>query len=224
MKRHGVTLRKRHPGCVFDSPDGHAAPSDASIYHLNYQALKGFDGIHLPPGRVASFLSVVRTLASRAFTASVAAALGFACVAAVSAQEGPAVPLVERARGAEQIILGRVASVSPEWRVNDFGDRLIVSIVRVSVDETLKGFSQATVDVEVEGGTIGSLTLHVSDQQSFMRGDRAVFYLARSRRGTLVPHLRGQGTLKLDQASRVPASTITLDEIRRAVAAARAQP
>jgi hypothetical protein len=40
----------------------------------------------------------------------------------------------------------------------------------------------------------------------------------------LVPHLRGQGTLKLDQASRVPNSSVTLDEIRRTVAAARARP
>ena len=149
--------------------------------------------------------------------------LGLACAAAATAQEGAPVPLVERARGAEQIVLGRVASVSPEWRVNDFGDRLIVSVVRVAVDETLKGFSQATVDVEVEGGTIGTLTLHVSDQQSFTPGDRAVFYLARSRRGTVVPHLRGQGTLKLDPTGRVPNSSFTLDEIRRTVAAARAQ-
>jgi len=153
-----------------------------------------------------------------------AATIGLACATAAVAQEGAPVPLVERARGAEQIVLGRVASVSPEWRVNDFGDRLIVSVVRVAVDETLKGFSQATVDVEVEGGTIGTLTLHVSDQQSFVPGERAVFYLARSRRGTLVPHLRGQGTLKLDQASRVPNSSVTLDEIRRTVAAARARP
>lgn len=140
------------------------------------------------------------------------------------AQDGPPVALVERARGAEQIILGRVASVSPEWRVNDFGDRLIVSVVRVAVDETLKGNSQATVDIEFEGGTIGGLTLHVSDQQSFAPGDRAVFYLARSRRGVMVPHLRGQGTLRLDRTSRVLNSSLTLDEIRRTVATARAQP
>jgi hypothetical protein len=139
----------------------------------------------------------------------------------VWAQEVPAVPLVERARGAEQVVLGRVSSVNPEWRVNDFGDRLIMSVVHVAVDETLKGNAQAAVDVEVEGGTIAGLTLHVSDQQSFAPGDRAVFYLARSRRGTMVPHLRGQGTLKLDQNSRVPNSSLTLDEIRRTVAEAR---
>jgi hypothetical protein len=182
---------------------------------------------------VASFLSLLRILTLTALTAfpririarlAVAATFGLACATATAAQEGSPVPLVERARGAEQIILGRVASVSPEWRVNDFGDRLITSVVHVSVDETLKGNSQATVDVEVEGGTIGDLTLHVSDQQSFAPGDRAVFYLARSRRGAMVPHLRGQGTLKLDRASRVPNSSLTLDEIRRTVAAARAQP
>ena len=128
-------------------------------------------------------MSVLRVLTLTAFTAfpriravrlAVATALGLACATAALAQEGPPVPLVERARGAEQIILGRVASVSPEWRVNDFGDRLIVTVVRVAVDETLKGDSQATIDIEVEGGTIGSLTLHVSDQQSFAPGDRAV--------------------------------------------------
>jgi hypothetical protein len=155
---------------------------------------------------------------------AVATTLGLACATLAAAQEGPPVPLVDRARGAERIVLGRVASVSPEWRVNDFGDRLIMSVVRVAVDETLKGDSQATVDIEVEGGTIGSLTLHVSDEQSFVPGDRAVFYLARSRRGAMVPHLRGQGALKLDRTGRVPNSSLTLDEIRRTIAAARAQP
>lgn len=159
----------------------------------------------------------------RVIRLAVATTLTLACATAAMAQDGPPVPLVERARGAEQIILGRVASVSPEWRVNDFGDRLIMSVVRVAVDETLKGGSAASVDIEVEGGTLGGLTLHVSDQQSFTPGDRAVFYLSRSRRGAMVPHLRGQGTLKLDPTSRVPNSSLTLDEIRRTVAAARAQ-
>lgn len=180
---------------------------------------------------MASFLSIRWILTLTAFTVlprfrvvrlAVATALGLACATAAVAQEGPPVPLVERARGAEQIVLGRVASVSPEWRINDFGDRLIMSVVRVAVEETLKGASQASVDVEVEGGTIDGLTLHVSDQQSFAPGDRAVFYLARSQRGAIVPHLRGQGTLKLDRTSRVPNSSLTLEEIRRTVAAARA--
>ncbi len=182
----------------------------------------GSRGVVLEPSSTLMLTAFTAFRRIRVVRLAVAATLGLTCAtAAAAAQEGPPVPLVERARGAEQIILGRVASVSPEWRVNDFGDRLIVSVVRVTVDETLKGGSQNTVDIEVEGGTIGDLTLHVSDQQSFVPGDRAVFYLARSRRGPMVPHLRGQGTLKLDQASRVPNSSLTLDEIRRSVAAAR---
>jgi hypothetical protein len=129
-----------------------------------------------------------------------------------------AVPLAERARGAELVVVGRVASVAPGWQVNEFGDRLIVSVVRVVVNETLKGLALATLDVEVEGGTIGEVTLHVSDETSFSPGERAVFYLKRTARGTFVPHLRGDGLLKLDASNRVAGSTVTLGDIRREAA------
>jgi hypothetical protein len=132
-----------------------------------------------------------------------------------------AVPLAERARGAERVVVGRVASVAPAWQVNEFGDRLIVSVVRVTVSETLKGQADATVDVQVEGGTIGDLTLRVSDQLTFSPGERATFFLVRNARGAFVPHLRGQGSLKLDGADRVPGSSLTLNDIRREVAAGR---
>jgi hypothetical protein len=144
----------------------------------------------------------------------------FAAATAAHAQDAANVPLAERARGAERIVVGRVASVSPVWQVNEFGDRLIVSVVRLTVNETLKGQPQATIDVEVEGGTIGELTLHVSDQASLTPGERAVFYLKRNVRGRLVPHLRGQGLLKLDRSDRVAGSSLTLETIRREVAAA----
>lgn len=141
----------------------------------------------------------------------------------VEAADQTPVPLAERARGADRIVVGRVASVDPAWQVNEFGDRLIVSVVRVVVNETLKGPPQATLDVEVEGGTIGGLTLHVSYQTTFVPGERAVFYLRRNARGAFVPHLRGQGLLKLDRSDRVPGSSLTLEEIRRTVAAGSAR-
>jgi len=50
-----------------------------------------------------------------------------------------------------------------------------------------------------------------------------VFYLERTARGALVPHLRGQGMLRLDRSNRVPGSSLTLDEIRRTVADARSR-
>jgi hypothetical protein len=131
------------------------------------------------------------------------------------AQDSVPVPLAERARGAERVVVGRVTAVDPAWRTNEFGDRLIVSVVSVAVDETLRGPAQQNVTVEVEGGTIGDLTLHVSDLEPVVTGDRAVFYLARNARGAFVPHLRGQGLLKLDRSDRVRGSNVTLAEIRR---------
>jgi hypothetical protein len=134
-----------------------------------------------------------------------------------------AVPLAERARGAERVVVGRVVSVTPEWQVNEFGDRLIISVVRVGVSETLKGEAASTVDVDVEGGTMGTLTLRVSDQLSFVPGERATFFVRRNARGRFVPHLRGQGLLKLDPSNRVPGTSLTLDRIRREVAAGRSR-
>jgi hypothetical protein len=141
-----------------------------------------------------------------------------AATTAHGGQDAVVVPLSERARGAERVIVGRVATVTPAWRVNEFGDRLIISTLRISVDETLKGPAQPNLDVEVEGGTIAGLTLHVSDQEPLAPGDRGVFYLKRTTGGILVPHLRGQGFLRLDRSDRVPNSSLTLDEIRRTVA------
>ena len=132
-----------------------------------------------------------------------------------------AVPLADRARGSERVIVGRVTAVNPVWRTNEFGDRLIVSVTRVAVDETLRGPSHASVEVEIEGGTIGTVTLHVSDIDAVAAGDRAVFYLKRTSRGAFVPHLRGQGFLKLDRSDRVRGTAVTLSDIRRTVAEAR---
>ncbi|MGE3176947.1 MAG: hypothetical protein AB7O32_05730 [Vicinamibacterales bacterium] len=153
-----------------------------------------------------------------------ASGLGAMPASRARAQDAMPVPLMERTRGAERVVVGRVASVSPTWRVNEFGDRLIVSVVRVNVDETLKGGPQPLVELEVEGGTIDGLTLNVSDQAELAVGERAVFYLSRNAAGRLVPHLRGQGVLKLDARGRVPDSSLTLDVIRREAAAATASP
>ena len=154
------------------------------------------------------------------FLAAVICLLSSPFAALAHAQDAP-VPLAERARGAERVVVGRVTTVNPMWQTNEFGDRLIVSVVTVAVDETLRGPVLPTVDVEVEGGTIGELTLQVSDLEPVVPGDRAVFYLTRSRRGAFVPHLRGQGVLKLDRSDRVRNSATTLADIRRTAKEAR---
>jgi hypothetical protein len=141
-------------------------------------------------------------------------------VAAPSAQ-GRAPSLTERARGAERVVVGDVTSATPVWRVTEAGDRLIVTVLRVAARETLKGVAQSTVDVEIEGGTINGLTLKVSDLPALAPGDRAVFYLRRAAGGSLVPHLRGDGVVRLDRSDRVAGSALTLDDVRAAAAEAQ---
>jgi hypothetical protein len=148
------------------------------------------------------------------------AAAFVAGMAVVAAQEA-SVSLADRHRGSERVVIGRVTAVNPVWKENEFGDRLIISVVRVAIDETLKGQAQPTIDVDVEGGTIGTITLRVSDLTTFVPGDRAVFYLTRDRRGATIPYARGQGLLKLDATDRVRGTATTLDEVRRVAAAAR---
>ena len=121
------------------------------------------------------------------------------------------------------MVVGRVVSVDPRMA----GQRVRRSVDRVGGprqrQRDAQGRGGADVDVEVEGGTIGTLTLRVSDQVSFAPGERATFFVRRNRRGKFVPHLRGQGLLKLDTANRVPGSSLTLDRIRREVAAGKAR-
>jgi hypothetical protein len=148
------------------------------------------------------------------------AAVFLLCAVTTAAQDS-SVPLIDRTRGAERVVVGRVSRVDAVWRTNEHGDRLIVSIARVAIDETLKGSGQTNLDVEVEGGTIGAVTLHVSDVDPVAAGDRAVFYLKRNSRAAYVPHLRGHGILQLDRSDRVRGSNLRLADVRRAAAEAR---
>jgi hypothetical protein len=68
--------------------------------------------------------------------------------------------------------------------------------------------------VDLDGGTLDGLTLRVSDLQSLEPGDRAVFFLDDTGGGALLPHLRGQGILELDNTDTVKGSSLHLDQIR----------
>jgi hypothetical protein len=68
--------------------------------------------------------------------------------------------------------------------------------------------------MELEGGTVGEVTLRVTDLEPLETGDCAVFFLDRGQADLHVPHLRGQGILKLDDLNRVKGTSLTLDMIR----------
>lgn len=132
--------------------------------------------------------------------------------------------LIDVARGAQRVVIATVTHVEPVFQVNEHGDQLIVSRTYLRVDEVLKGGRPAEsqdVVMEVEGGTLGDVTLTVSDLPVMARGERAVVFLRQNSRGAMVPHERGHGILKLDSSDNVRGSGLNLAAIRRAVASAR---
>jgi hypothetical protein len=125
----------------------------------------------------------------------------------------------QRARGAQLVVVGSVVDVASRFERNQWGDQLIVSTAAVEVEETLKGPATSIVRVTFEGGTVGDLTLRVSDMTSLERGNRAVLFLDAGKSG-FVPHGRGTDVfLVLDQRGRAREGGLQLDEIRRAVRA-----
>jgi hypothetical protein len=134
----------------------------------------------------------------------------------LSAYGPQGVPIQERAHGAERIVVATVAETSARYERNEFGDQLIVSRVRLEVEEAIKG-SDGALALTLEGGTVDGITMRVSSLPTLARGERAVFFITPGPNGTFRPHLRGQGILRLDAMNRVRGSSLTLDEIRRLV-------
>lgn len=141
-------------------------------------------------------------------------------VISLSADIGPPTDIATRARAAGRIVVARVVDVRSQFATNRFGDQLIVSTAVLEVAETLKGAPASVLEVEVEGGTVGDLTLKVSDLPSLAPGERAVFFLDTGTGGAMTPHDRGRGILRLSQGDRVENTSVTLASVRDQVRAA----
>ena len=77
----------------------------------------------------------------------------------------------------------------------------------------MKGQPESALWLHIEGGTIGNLTLRVSDMPTLNPGDRAVFFTDPGPSGANVPHLRGFGISKLDaETPRPGGEQLTLDD------------
>jgi hypothetical protein len=151
----------------------------------------------------------------RLTTFLVSIALVQALTVTTSTAPGNPVDITERARGAHRVVVATASNVSPHWQTNSFGDQLIVSQVGLQVQETIKGAPASFVWLDLEGGTIGDLTLHVSDLPDLKPGERGVFFLDETPNGSHVPHLRGLGILKLDTNDHVRGSSLNLSDVRR---------
>jgi hypothetical protein len=148
-------------------------------------------------------------------------AIGLCAAVSASAADSRQVDLPARTRGARKVVVAKAISVTPSWRTNAHGDRLIVSDVALQVEETLKGTPASLIWLEMEGGTIDGLTLAVSSQTPMKAGERAVFFLDETSSGLHLPHLKGMGVLRLDANDRIRGSALRLDEVRRQVLSVR---
>jgi hypothetical protein len=149
-------------------------------------------------------------------------ALVMVCVAAatLSASSGRSVDVATRARGSERVVIATVSDVQSRFAVNEHGDRLIVSQVWLNVSEALKGRFESVIGVEVEGGTVGDLTLDVSDMRPMQRGQRAVFFLDSTSTGIHKPHGRGLGIMALDAAGHVENTSLSLNDVKALIRSA----
>jgi hypothetical protein len=141
--------------------------------------------------------------------------------APASAEIGPPADIASRARGAGRIVVARILDVRGQFETNRFGDQLIMSHAVLEVLETLKGAPQPIVNVVVEGGTVGDLTLRVSDLPTLTAGERAVFFLDQTAGGGHVPHGRGLGVALKLNGDRLADSTLTVDDVRQQVRGAQ---
>jgi len=124
-------------------------------------------------------------------------------------------------RGASDVVVGTITDVTSRMGTNADGDHLIYSDLAVDVSDTLKGELRGSITITVEGGDVGGLVLSVSDMPTLRRGDRALFFLARTAGGEWMPFGRGSGVMKIDAAGRLNEGPLTLDDARAQIRSAR---
>jgi hypothetical protein len=154
------------------------------------------------------------------FSARLAVSVLLLAGAPLAAVAEPPTFLAQCLQGARKTVVGKIASVEPHWDRNQWGDQLIVSRMTVDVEETLKGMPTKRVEVDVEGGTLNGVTLHVSHQAELIPGDRAVFILDEVQPGLHTPHRKGEGLLRLDENNRIEGTSTTLADVRAAARSA----
>lgn len=138
----------------------------------------------------------------------------------LSLLDARAVSVAERTKGAEVVMVASVGAIRSAFATNSFGDQVIVSRASIQAREVLKGKAELT-EIEFEGGTVGDVTLTVSDMPELRAGDRAIFFLRRGKSGAYDLHLRGLGAMPLDAKDRVKGGGQSLAEVRRQVKGAQ---
>ena len=129
--------------------------------------------------------------------------------------------LATRLRGASRTVVGSVTRLEARMVRTPRGDRMIVTRTWLHVEEALKGRRDSPLAVDVEGGTIGELSMRVSDIEPLKVGERAVVMMEPTADGGWRPHRRGLGLLRLTSDNRLRELGVSLADVRRLAAEVR---
>jgi hypothetical protein len=108
----------------------------------------------------------------------------------------------ELVKEAQVIFEGRVTDVRSAW-VGENETRRIESYITFEVLDPIKGRVSSPYVLQVTGGTVGEVTMQITDAPTFTKGERAVLFIENN--GTqvipLVGIMHGSYKLKTDPAS-----------------------
>lgn len=77
--------------------------------------------------------------------------------------------------GSDAIILGEVENIQCEWSLDR---QIILSVATLQIHEILKGdFSSSKIFIQYPGGTVGEISLKVTDMPSFYRKEKVLVFL-----------------------------------------------
>src|ERR1700682_1413511 len=104
---------------------------------------------------------------------------------------------------AEFIFQGNVTDVRSQW-IGEGGQRQIVTYVTFKVDDAIKGSPGATYTIRMLGGTVGEITMAISDAPQFKVGDKDILFVEHN--GTqfvpLVGIMHGRFHVERDQSGQ----------------------
>jgi hypothetical protein len=131
-------------------------------------------------------------------------------LAALSARATTVIPPTfdQLVNDAEFIFQGNVTDVRSQW-IGEGGQRQIVSYVTFKVEDAVKGSPGASYTIRMLGGTVGDITMAISDAPKFQVGDKDILFVENN--GTqfipLVGIMHGRFHVERDQSGQEVVTT-----------------
>ena len=112
-----------------------------------------------------------------------------------------AMDVIELARTADRIVIGKVVGVNAAW---DLQHRRILSTIDVDIEESWKGAAEGSARITIvqPGGRVGELEMTVQGMPSFVAGERSLLFLQGRRHFQVAGMGQGKRALAWHEASQ----------------------